>query len=234
MIKNMEYKVRERMRVKKTSAVRSSTPCTWARSVGHSVQALNRKGYERPAENRSGCGVSSASLRDPLDEELFIMTVTILHSVFPCFSRILSRHGRVDMKYNCRITVDDKHVDKQDQCHQVMFTMGSSNNGLVVLENFHERVLDCYYNPVAFDGRFQHWVQDHPSSTSDRISIVAYLTDTPSYYMHSPLPYCELQHWIAKMCSGTFAGASQSLPSGLLSDFLGRKIFLGPGPGRFS
>ena len=122
---------------------------------------------------------------------------------FPDFSKIFEITGRIDLKYNSTITEKSKHFDNKDKCHQVIFTLGWSTHGLCVKEVVKNsngerteniRHLTCHRTPTAFDGRFQHWVNMKESDrVIDRIAVVCYLTDVPSYFRHPPMTMKDLK-----------------------------------------
>jgi hypothetical protein len=123
----------------------------------------------------------------------------LLESYFQEFGRIFKSTGRVDLKYNSSISESDLHIDRNDQCHQVVFTLGESRRRLVVKENENIVKLESFRNPTAFDGRFQHWVEEYKDAESgDRISIISYLVDVPESYKMKRMSAANLKDLLLK------------------------------------
>ena len=178
---------------------RATAPSSWTRSVGYSTKHILNTGFATRAPYTHWKGISAVSLHESLDQELFSAVGKILKVKFPTFSKIFAKAGRIDVKYNTSISRSDRHFDKQDVCHQVFFSLGSTRDDLCVLEEQIE-FIQGYENPTAFDGRFQHWVADFIDSTDrDRISIVCYLVDAPESYQHCKKSMKELNEHLQSL-----------------------------------
>ena len=108
------------------------------------------------------------------------------------FGELFQKCGRVDLKYNSSIQEEDMHFDKQDMCHQVIFTLGRSKESLYVKETVKTTEVNCHRLPTAFDGRFQHWVANH-GAVRDRIAVVCYIVDVPSSFKHEKMSVEDLR-----------------------------------------
>ena len=196
----IEEEVRDVMLKKKSQKPRRSAPSEWTRSIGYSTQKLGASGHEKKAPFSVDKGISSAGLREKDDLKIFQHVERLVALRFKEFGRLFGICGRVDLKYNTTISKETSHFDKQDVCHQVMFTLGRSAEALIVEENTNTENsstptnIFCHRDPVAFDGRFQHWVERCKQTTQrDRISVVCYLTDAPKSFQHKKMTVKELQ-----------------------------------------
>jgi len=189
----VELAVRELMVEHKSQKPRTTAPSEWTRSIGYSCQYTSNTGFATPAPFTPGRGISEVSLTSPKDKDLFKAVAKILAMHFPTFAGLFLQAGRVDVKYNSVITRDSNHFDKKDVCHQVFFSVGTTENDLCVLEDGIVQRLQGKHKPTAFDGRFQHWVDDFGYEPSrDRISIVSYLVDAPTSYRHDKMTMTQL------------------------------------------
>lgn len=181
---DLEAKLRLMMAQYKTQQPRKTAPSEWTRSIGYSSENnQKRKGFETPAPFTTGRGISKKGLRKSDDLAVFNYVGKILQQTYPKFAEVFEKAGRVDIKYNSTISKEDKHFDNKDVCHQVFFTMGTSEENLCVQEE--ENLVKIRGEaPQAFDGRFQHWVEVNNDSERDRLSVVCYLVDAPESFKH--------------------------------------------------
>ena len=186
-----EFLVRDMMYTRKSDKARSSAPSAWTGYVGFGSNQKDYKGFCVSAPYTKSLGFSSARLSTSLEKNIFHTVQLILRIHFPTFAIIFERAGRIDLKYNSCISESDKHFDKLDKCHQVIFTLGLSQECLMIQEGeigVLPTKVQCFRNPKAFDGRFQHWVEQcGASSPLDRIAIVCYLVDVPESYKHAKM-----------------------------------------------
>jgi hypothetical protein len=190
----LESMVRQMMRTSKGDKPRKTAPSAWTKSIGYSTQQRNRSGYSTQAPWTSTLGISSSGLRDDSDKIMFSLVVSILKQKYATFADLFLRAGRIDIKYNTCITKACGHFDAHDTCHQVYFSLGNSAEKLMVEEFDSVTGIMGHYNLNAFDGRFQHWVEEYtPLSLKDRISVTCYLTDAPASYKHRKLTMAELK-----------------------------------------
>ena len=183
----LEERIRDVMSQKKTKKARLTAPSEWTRSIGFSTQALGAGGHATKAPYTAGKGISSGGLQDKNDKEMFHLVGNIIGEDFGDFGTLFQQTGRVDFKYNTSITEEDMHFDKQDVCHQVMFTLGSSKAGVIVKEAESTTTFACHRLPTAFDGRFQHWIEPCDTVEKDRISVVCYIVDAPQSFKHQKM-----------------------------------------------
>ena len=192
----IEDEVRAVMLKKKTQKARRTATSEWTRSIGFSTQNWGARGHETRAPFSDEKGISSARLREHADKKIFGLVVEVLCLRFEEFGELFSKSGRIDLKYNSTIVRGSSHFDRKDVCHQVIFTLGSSKEGLIVEENKKETELQCHREPMAFDGRFQHWVAKwdvNGATTRDRIAVVCYLTDAPESFRHEKMTVEEIK-----------------------------------------
>jgi len=129
-------------------------------------------------------------LQDKNDKEMFHLVGKILGDEFGTFGTLFQQTGRVDLKYNTSIREEDMHFDKQDVCHQVIFTLGRSKARVIVKEAESTTTISCHRLPTAFDGRYQHWVENQ---SKDRIAVVCYISDAPDYFKHEKMTVEDLR-----------------------------------------
>ena len=189
----LEERIRDVMSQKKSKKARRTAPSEWTRSIGFSTQALGAGGHETKAPYTAGKGISSGGLQDKNDMEMFQLVGKIIGEDFGDFGTLFQQTGRVDLKYNTSITEEDMHFDKQDVCHQVVFTLGSSRAGVVVKEAESTTTIACHRLPTAFDGRHQHWVEKKSTKNMDRIAVVCYIADAPESFKHEMMSVEDLR-----------------------------------------
>ena len=183
----LEERIRDVMSQKKTKKARRTAPSEWTRSIGFSTQALGAGGHETKAPFTAGKGISSGGLQDKYDKDMFEIVAKILGDEFGNFGTLFQQTGRVDLKYNTAISEEHMHFDKQDVCHQVIFTLGRSKAGVIVKEAESTTTISCHRLPTAFDGRYQHWVEHQSTENKDRIAVVCYISDAPESFKHEKM-----------------------------------------------
>ena len=192
----IEDEVRAVMLKKKTQKPRRTATSEWTRSIGFSTQPLGASGHEEKAPFSDEKGICSARLMEHADKKIFWLVGELLCLRFKEYGDLFKKSGRVDLKYNSTIVRGSSHFDLKDVCHQVIFTLGSSKEGLMVEENEKEKELQCHREPMAFDGRFQHWVAKsdvNVATSRDRIAVVCYLTDAPESFRHEKMTVEEIK-----------------------------------------
>ena len=131
MLDYIEDEVRAVMLKKKTQRSRRTSTSEWTRSIGFSTQSRGTCGYEKKAPFSDEKGISSAGLREHADKKIFGLVVELLCLRFREYGDLFRKSGRVDLKSNTTIVRGSSHFDKKDVCHQVIFTLGSSKEGLL-------------------------------------------------------------------------------------------------------
>jgi len=189
----LEERIRDVMCKRKTKKARRTAPSEWTRSIGFSTQGLGAGGHETKAPFTAGKGISSTGLKERSDKEMFLLVGKIIGEEFGDFGKLFQQTGRVDLKYNTSIREEDKHFDKLDVCHQVIFTLGRSKAGVIVKEGESTTKIACHRLPTAFDGRYQHWVESQSMKDNDRIAVVCYIVDAPESFKHEKMSVEDLQ-----------------------------------------
>ena len=192
LMNQVEEAVRSLMETSKGQKARPTAPSQWTQSVGFSTQPRGFGGFIKPAPFSPKMGISH-NLWKSSHRHVFDLVCEILEFDFPVFASAFKETGRIDLKYNSTITEKSQHFDRQDKSHQVIFTLGSSFNGLCVKEKDERShfakvaTIFCHRKPTAFDGRYQHWVDGSITEASDRIAVVCYLADVPPHLRHKVL-----------------------------------------------
>ena len=185
LLDQVELSVRDMMLSRKSKKARPSAPSEWTGNVGYSTRALGNFGFCSPAPFSKGLGINDSCLVGKKDRELFNTVQNLLLEKYPIFANIFAQAGRIDLKYNSSIKEADNHIDGNDKCHQVIFTVGLGTEPLLVKEDIQIESVQCHRDLVAFDGRFQHWVGEYQTPAfKDRIAVVCYLVDLPESYKH--------------------------------------------------
>jgi hypothetical protein len=142
--------VPELMKRTKSRKQAESDHALWRLSIGYSANKLNRTGFKTPAQLRKGKGFDRKDKSE-------VFCLILLESYFQEFRRIFKSKGSVDLKFNSSISETNLHIDRNDECHQVVFKLGESRRRLVVKE-IQEKIvkLESLRNRKAFDGGFQH------------------------------------------------------------------------------
>lgn len=194
LMNSIQHRIREMIAMTKTKKARKSAPSQWTEYLGWSSNPLGYNGFYKEAPFSASLAFSDCNFRVASKKELFFMIAEALEKDYKHFAEIFKVAGRVDLKYNSTISPEDNHFDKKDSCHQVFFTFGDSNQKLCVQERTVLTKLSGFFTPTAFDGRFQHWVEERKDmGPSDRISVVCYLVDVPGFYKHSKMTAEEIK-----------------------------------------
>ena len=197
-----EKLARDMMLSKKSEKARSSAPSAWTAYIGFGSNHKEYKGFCTSAPFTEDLGFSSARLSTCFEKSIFKTVQQILQFYFPTFAVIFERAGRIDLKFNSTISQSDNHYDRQDKCHQVIFTLGRSQECLMIREgekDVQPVAVKCHRNPTAFDGRFQHWVEQYGTNLPrDRMSVVCYLVDVPEDYKHPKMNMATICKHISK------------------------------------